>query len=799
MPKVTVISVPRELVKEIDNFSLLRKGLTFCNKGVMALQRQLTLQQSRVGEILFQGIVAFLLSRIVILGELDACGIAFYGALAHRFAPGRFLAAVGVVLGALSLGRWEAACAYGVAMAIYHHYGLKKKGVATWFFWQMLFWFTLLIASKLSLLFFSTFSLYDVMLAFLNGLFGFLLYYVFTIALGESGDFFQAQIAKEVLLAKLVLVSLALSGIGATVVYGWELRHILGSFFVLMLAFSGGAGIGAVVGLCTGMILGFVSEDALSFMMLFAMAGMLGGAVRQNGKYASALAYLMGFCLVLLLLGQGVSPSWLAEGAISCGAFLFCPLKYISLTSRLVGPEKKTDYAVKAASSQKLAELAALFSDLGQAMGSREGQKQADVEEYEAQLLLVEVGQQVCECCTKREECWGSAFYQSYEALIILAGRAEQGNKTISRYFKDICLKPEELMTQVLKVTEEKLARSYWQLQLNETRHLACEQMLALSDILQNLRQELVKKPRQDTALATRLQEEAAALACPLQFATAFCESQAKVLQIEKAPCSKNQECRHTLLPLAESLTGDVLEMATECGSAEKGSLCEITFKTAAKMMLQVGYACAAQQPGAELGDTCSYLSLAEGKFIMILSDGMGTGSEAAQESTKAVKFLERLLKAGFSVETAVKTVNALLIAQKSGESFPTLDLAVINAYSGETDFIKIGAAPSYVKRVKEVMTIEYCSAPAGIVPQRLEPVSVQLTVGDLVVLVSDGVSDSGKTERGNWLANYLRCLSSEEPQQIAEALLQEAQRRSCSKAVDDMTVLVGRLNKVNR
>lgn len=57
-----------------------------------------------------------------------------------------------------------------------------------------------------------------------------------------------------------------------------------------------------------------------------------------------------------------------------------------------------------------------------------------------------------------------------------------------------------------------------------------------------------------------------------------------------------------------------------------------------------------------------------------------------------------------------MRTINSLLLLRSTEESFVTIDIAVINTYSGEVEFLKIGSAPSFIKRVREVATIKSTS-----------------------------------------------------------------------------------------
>ena len=92
-------------------------------------------------------------------------------------------------------------------------------------------------------------------------------------------------------------------------------------------------------------------------------------------------------------------------------------------------------------------------------------------------------------------------------------------------------------------------------------------------------------------------------------------------------------------------------------------------------------------------GDSFNVVTLKEGRELIVLSDGMGVGRKAAQESKATVNLLEELFNTGFGQEVAVKTVNSILLLRQR-ESFATVDLALIDLYSGEIDSIKIGGSP---------------------------------------------------------------------------------------------------------
>lgn len=192
-------------------------------------------------------------------------------------------------------------------------------------------------------------------------------------------------------------------------------------------------------------------------------------------------------------------------------------------------------------------------------------------------------------------------------------------------------------------------------------------------------------------------------------------------------------------------------------------------------------------------GDYYSLLELGVGEQVIILSDGMGSGPRAAAESKATIVLLERLLEAGFGKEVVLRSVNSLLQLRTGAESFATVDMALIDLVKGEVELLKVGAVPSMIKRGKEVLRIGVPSLPLGILSGvGVESHQETLRPGDLLVMVTDGVGDSGK--RSSWPAAFLRLMEECPPQIVADRIVEEAVRRSGGRLRDDLTVAACRL-----
>ena len=189
-----------------------------------------------------------------------------------------------------------------------------------------------------------------------------------------------------------------------------------------------------------------------------------------------------------------------------------------------------------------------------------------------------------------------------------------------------------------------------------------------------------------------------------------------------------------------------------------------------------------------------NYMCTAEdnGQFFMCLSDGMGSGLEACKESEHVVDLLEQLVESGFSGESAAKLVNSVLNLQMRGGKFSTVDVSIIDLYTGMCHFLKAGAATTFIKRDQWVESISSESMALGLVfPADYESLTKKLYNGDFLIMVTDGVLDALPEERAEeTLKEIILQTHAKAPQELGRGILQKVLALCEYKAADDMTVL---------
>lgn len=201
-------------------------------------------------------------------------------------------------------------------------------------------------------------------------------------------------------------------------------------------------------------------------------------------------------------------------------------------------------------------------------------------------------------------------------------------------------------------------------------------------------------------------------------------------------------------------------------------------------------------------GDNYSFYEADSGKMAVLLSDGMGSGEKACEDSERVIEMMERLLEAGFREQSAVQLINGALAAKEQEQNMSTLDICEIDLYTGECDFLKIGAACTYIKRGQLVDRISNRSLPLGVFSQvDTQVMHRTLQNGDYVIMLSDGVLDALSQGIGEEiLPEVIGRLACENPNEMANQILGYCIHQSKGQIRDDMTVLVtGIWNQVEK
>ena len=584
-------------------------------------------------------------------------------------------------------------------------------------------------------------------------------------------------------------MSMALT-IGAMLWGLWALPHvgmILGAgagIYLTMLGAMTSIGSGAIIGVGAGGLLALCGAPQSAYAAM-ALGGLCAGALCKLGKSAMALCFVAINAICALLNDDGRALA-MAPMALLIGIALF------SLTAPTVFGRLKLWFAAagvadadqviahtRANTEKKLRALAQLFDAL--AVGYKDIPALPD----EAALCL-DMRARLCLGCEIYDGCWSGQHSRAGRLLVALLSDAVCGRVpdiSARELPPDICRKcrranqiPKRLGPMLAAFDEQRRALK----QRGECKALMSAQF---------------------KMAATALGREADKLMCAQPLSPQLAQEAMAALDKHHVPCkgawAADGELLMQLRPrtalgdeVIESLSSVLGEAASARALDDRGAY---VISAAPQLRAEVGFAGLSSRAHQPNGDSHLACALSDGRLLLALSDGMGSGERAREESTAALRLLKRFFRAGAPCEMALSAVNQVLMLKSRDEMFATIDLCVLDLLNCRARFVKLGSCATLLLRRGRPLIIEGGQLPLGVMSDiRPKERSLRLMAHDLIVMITDGVADSAKEDDGAWLHALARDGTNMSPQRLSEQIVSEAAKRHGRN--DDMTVLVARV-----
>jgi len=168
--------------------------------------------------------------------------------------------------------------------------------------------------------------------------------------------------------------------------------------------------------------------------------------------------------------------------------------------------------------------------------------------------------------------------------------------------------------------------------------------------------------------------------------------------------------------------------------------IAKILIKKEAKNMKAIHASASVPKKGESVcGDTCTVFRGYNGQIIFCIADGMGSGEEAGKESVKISVMIKKLMSDGLDKNDTLRLINDSLL--RSGkETVMGIDILIIDEINERCEFIKAGAAQSFIVREGTVFEIGSSSTPIGMLENvSLNKTRCSLKNRDFIIMLSDG------------------------------------------------------------
>lgn len=606
----------------------------------------------------------------------------------------------------------------------------------------------------------------------------------------------QSGLSANELVSVLITLNIIIMGLFDLQVTGVSLGRILSVLLILIASKYGGIISGAISGTAVAFTftLGGISGN---IGVAVAFAGLMCGVFSSLGKYAQIFIVLGLAFIGAVSTGESILiATTVIEAVLGCLIFLFTPRNFGIMLGKVFSayPKVLIPNGIKKSLTLRLNLASNALKDVSDTV-DKVSLELSKINAPNFSTVINAIEQDACSGCKLRLHCWEKRRDETVAAILEMTKAVKQGelNPEIhtTEEFKGRCLRTARMGNAVFKHYTDYASRIAAENRIDEVRSVVSDQFGGIANMLSDLADDFEMQESFDNSAA-----ESAAVAL-------------KNIGINLDECCSRVDRfgRMTLemkLKKSSDLVINRAQVMRLCSIAcerdfappivsEVGGEIFISINERAEIMIDFGAEQYSANGGSLCGDAYKYFYDGKGHFIMVLSDGMGTGGRAAVDGAMASGLMARLIKAGFGYNCSLKILNSSMLFKSTDESLATVDIASIDLYTGMTELFKAGAAPSILRRNGRTGKAESSSLPAGILRDiSFDTALVKCRVGDIVVLLSDGATSEGC----DWIRSEIESFKDGKAQDLAEHLCMSARRRRTDKREDDITVLCAILNK---
>jgi len=607
---------------------------------------------------------------------------------------------------------------------------------------------------------------------------------------------FSIGFAPDELASLLLTGSIILMGLYDFTLFSISLGRVLGLFIILAAAKYGGIIAGSVCGVTVGyafVLTGMTSDIGITF----AMAGLMAGIFSLLGKYAQILVVVIFSFIGTAAAGEvELISRTVAETLLACGLFLTLPKQVGVSFGRIfsANPHYAIPEGIKNSLTMRLEMASDALKDVSQTVEQVSNQlSKINAPDFGGVISSIE--QEACAGCKFRLHCWESKKSSTIDAIIEMTKAIKNGEdmpeNAVSEEFKGRCLRISKLSNATFRKYSEYTSRIAAENRIDEVRSVVTDQFNGISDMLHDLGDDFKLDEQFDNVIA---QNAASAL-------------KSLDIRVDEAGCRIDKYGRMTLEFKLKNIKDlvinklDVMKLLSlTCerdfdipNISEIGKDIYIVLSEHAALSVDYGAEQIIAGDSMMCGDSYKYFNDGRGHFIMVLSDGMGTGGRAAVDGAMACGLMTRLIKAGFGYDCSLKFLNSSMLFKSTDESLATVDVVCIDLFSGQTELYKAGAAPTLIRRSGKTGKAQSTSLPAGILRDiGFDKATVKCKAGDVIVMMSDGAISEGT----DWLRAEIEAWGEGSAQDLAERLCECAKRRRTDKHEDDITVIAAILKE---
>ena len=671
---------------------------------------------------------------------------------------------------------------------------------------------TILVQIAKSLL--STFTIYDGLLSITYAIIAVVFYKIFANSIPVIENFGQKKaFSIEEVIGTSLLLAIAVSCFSDLSILGFSIRNVLSILIVLILGWKNGMLVGTTAGVTIGVTLGIITGGEPIIIAAYAISGMVAGILNRFGR----IGVIIGFCIGNVILayasnGYTVELIYFKEILLASVVLLVIPKNITINIEEFIGREKflpvsrERTLTREKETVEKLNNVSETIEQIASTYGSekeedtyseesKEENKQIfitellnNLEPYRDNLLYDDIANvdgkivnEIFEFLLQHQEIEREDFLKIFaNCNSYIVGFDD---KEISKYLEENILQMLRIINLSYKISKVNFV---WKKKLDENKKNMETQLKGVSKVISGIAKDIEKESKQQLKYTKQEMEVIELL-------------KQKDIEIEEISIKKKDRYVINIYTKQQGNSATIADILTKVLkekiilNEDNSSDNSLIYLSDDKYVMGFSTAETNKSQSEVSGDNFINIRLNDGKYLIALSDGMGSGKKANESSKQALEMLRKLLASGFDKNSSIELITTTLIS-KNEEIFATLDVSIVDLYKGTIEFIKSGACPTYIKKNKKVQIVKSNSLPAGMINQdNIQIFDTDIQSGEILLMCTDGILDSNVEYKNKelWLKYLLEDIETNNTKKIADIVLNEAIDNNFGKAKDDMSVIV--------
>ena len=762
--------------------------------------------------------LTFLMSTLTVKGEFAPFGLAMMAACVGESVPiigvfivamtgtflGNGLASVGEFL-LTSIIYFITVLLFKTKIAVEERNELVKTG-------GQLCFATFIVSMLKSIT--TSLTLYDVFIALIVASMTYVFYKIFVNGLTFIKDLnIKKAFTIEELIAGVIIVSLAAVALNEITIFSLSISNIIMMLLIMFLGWKNGILVGAVSGISVGLAISFVDSTSFIQISMFAISGILSGALNRFGK----IGVIIGF-----ILGNAIITYWLTETSdiiiyfkeilVASIGLLLVPKKIKIELEDLLGRNillnDSGDRRLEDKNSEiteKLRTLSEMFNEITNDSSKNEiAVKENMVQDFLDNLEEIKtnifyeavseeengIAKDICTVLIEKDILVDKDLVEilnNHNNIVIMR------DENIKNDLQEIV----KIANRTLKIFQINKAKEE---ERKNNMQAISESLKTATKVIDKCAEEIEEQPQNKFS---KKEQEMYLLMKSKNLNIENCtikllKNNKYIIELKLDYDDNRIKEKNVIANISDIISknlGTKVALQRERIDEETKEYYQI-YSSEDKFVLQVGSSKITKEGSKVSGDCSLQIKLADGKYLLALADGMGTGEKARECSRITLRLMKQMLSAGFDKEESISMINSRINLLGTTERYSSLDVSILDLYDGKLEILKNGACNTYIKNKKSIRKIESKNLPIGIVNKvELQVETLDINDGDIIVMCTDGILDS-KEDNPEWIEDFLKNISTNNVQKISDLLLAEAVDNSYGVVRDDMSIIVSKIVK---